>query len=939
MARLPLPIPAGDRQGLISFSGVLQGSPSRPDIQGQLQLQALQLGGLKLGNWAGAVQSRGNRILAGLQGDIGRVTLQASAAQGLTELLWQRGAGQLQLQRQGQDFVWVSRDLPLAGLRLPLVAQNLPIDGRFNGDGRFRADLSRGAGQLRVEAPALGFYQARQLTGRIALTPGQLTLSDLQLLTTRGRADLGLTYRFLGQPSLGLSAQLQDFALADLALIGLSGQRAGLLGPQPVFAPARVIELPPLEMARDTVWQQLQRLAQVEALRQEQRQRQSFVEQLPPVQDIQGRLTASVSLELAPGKVQGLFNLQGDRWAWGPLQAEEVRIAGTLDRQGALFEQLNLRSGPAQFSFRGRLGPSNQNGQLQLVQVPLAGIKEFLPLPYDLAGNLNLTSSLAGTRDDPQLVGAVDFSETRVDGIPLRSQASGFNYRQGRLSFGLDLTTDQPGVLRITGGIPVSPQRPGLPEPGLVLNVTAKDDGLSFLKLLSQGQLNWAGGQGDVQLRVRGSLAQPLASGQAQFKGGRLTSPLLPEPVTDLTGTVRFEQSRLRAEDLSAGFSGGQLQVAGILPLFRGIGADLTAGELPLSLQLRNLRLQLPKLLDGETNGTVQVAGALFSPVLRGEIALRQAQLQLPDTPSVGAGLGELLDADRLPVQFDGLTLRLGDNVQVERSPLFRASVSGDVKLYGLLGPNLQPEGEVDVNRGQLNLFTSTFIFDPNHRNIVRFKAPQGLDPMLDVQLQTSVPEGSPALFGNNRLAGELPNSLVLSDIGSFGSFQLVRVTASVDALASNLLQSIRLSSSPPRSRDQLLSLLGTGQANTLINTGQSGAAIATVLGSALLNSVQEQLNSNLGERIDVQLFPYVLEAAEQRTQFSQGALTTTVGLGGQLGFNITDQLQVSVLQVLTLSVPTQYNLRYQLNDFLGLRATTDNAGNSRGVLELNTRF
>ncbi len=940
LQQLPLPLPTGDRRGWVSFAGRLRGTPAQPRIAGDLRLQELQLGGVRLGDLAGQLNNRGQTLAVSLGGRIGRLALQANPSQGLTDLVWRRGDGELQVQRQGPDFRWRVRDLPLAGLALPLVAQRLPLDGRLGGEGWFRSDLSRGLGRLAVEEPGLGYYRARRLVGSLALSPGQITLSDLQLFTRQGRADLGLTYRFQGTPSLGLTAQLQDFALADLALIGLSGQRAGLLGPQPDFARATTVVLPPLDVTRDSVWRQLQRLAQVDALEQERRQQQSLLEQLPPVQDIQGRLTASLTLEASPRQVRGAFNLQGDRWAWGPLQAEQVRITGTLDPRGALFEQLSLRSGPAQFSFTGRIGPEAQNGQLQLADIPLAGIKDWLPqLPYDLAGTIDLTASLAGTRRDPQLVGAVDFSDTTVDGTPLRSQASGFNYRAGRLSFGLDLTTDKPGVLRITGGLPLQPPDPTGASQELALNITARDDGLSFLNLFSQGQVDWDGGQGDVQLRVRGSLDKPLASGIAQFKGGQLTSPLLPEPVKDLTGTVHFEQRRLRVEELTAGFSGGRMLANGILPIQRGLGAELTPEERPLTLQLQDLDLQLPKLLQGRTNGTIQVGGALFSPSLSGDVALRQAQIQLPDTPSVGVGLGELTNPDQLPVQFDGLALRLGENVQVERSPVFRAAVSGDVKLYGLLGPNLQPVGEVVVDRGQVNLFTATFIFDPNHRNVVRFKAPQGLDPTLDVQLQTSVPEGSPALFTSNRLTGELPNSLVLSDIGSYGSFQLVRVTASVDALASNLMQSIQLSSSPPRSQDQLLSLLGTGQANTLINTGQSGAAIATVLGSALLNSIQEQRNSNLGERIDVQLFPYVLEAAEQRTQFSQGALSTTVGLGGQLGFNITDQLQVSVLQVLTLSVPTQYNLRYQLNGFLGVRATTDNAGNSRGVLELNTRF
>jgi len=121
------------------------------------------------------------------------------------------------------------------------------------------------------------------------------------------------------------------------------------------------------------------------------------------------------------------------------------------------------------------------------------------------------------------------------------------------------------------------------------------------------------------------------------------------------------------------------------------------------------------------------------------------------------------------------------------------------------------------------------------------------------------------------------------------------------------------------------LALLGGG----LIG-GNATAAIASLVSSPLLSGLQNFVNDQLGIS-DFRLFP--------TTIISPDARTTSLALATELGVDITRDLSVSVLQLLTVRDQPQFSLRYRLNDQLLLRGSTNFNNESRAVLEFETRF
>jgi translocation and assembly module TamB len=203
-----------------------------------------------------------------------------------------------------------------------------------------------------------------------------------------------------------------------------------------------------------------------------------------------------------------------------------------------------------------------------------------------------------------------------------------------------------------------------------------------------------------------------------------------------------------------------------------------------------------------------------------------------------------------------------------------------------------------------------------------------GLNPYVDVQLTTSVPEVSQNPFQNTTALSQ--SEIADRPITDFGTLQTVRVQASVRGPADQIFENLELTSSPRRSENEIIALLGGSFVDTL-GQGNGVLAIANLASSALLTNIQTFIANTLGLS-DFRLFPTTISSSRDRT--------SSFGIAAELGFDITSDLSVSVLQILTDdSIPTQFNLRYRLSDEFLLRGSTNLSGDSQAVLEFETRF
>jgi translocation and assembly module TamB len=125
------------------------------------------------------------------------------------------------------------------------------------------------------------------------------------------------------------------------------------------------------------------------------------------------------------------------------------------------------------------------------------------------------------------------------------------------------------------------------------------------------------------------------------------------------------------------------------------------------------------------------------------------------------------------------------------------------------------------------------------------------------------------------------------------------------------------------------VSLLGGGFVDTL-GRGETTLGLANLAGSALLGNVQNAIGDTLGLS-EFRLFPTVIS--------NQKRGNLTLGLGAEAGIDINPKFSLSVLAILNADQAPQYGIRYRLNDEILLRGSTDFSGETRAVVEYESRF
>ena len=291
---------------------------------------------------------------------------------------------------------------------------------------------------------------------------------------------------------------------------------------------------------------------------------------------------------------------------------------------------------------------------------------------------------------------------------------------------------------------------------------------------------------------------------------------------------------------------------------------------------------------------------------------------------------------------FNNLRFSLGPDLTVGVPNLASFATAGSLRLNGRLDPSLTASGLVRLQRGRLNLFTTSFSLDPDAPNVAIFTPSLGLVPYLDIALRTRVSD-SLRVPGNTLgtpLGPSLNDFATQGTLSSLNQLNLVRVYLSVSGPADRLSRSLRLRSSPPLPEERLLALIG---GNTLagLAAGQAGAAIATALGQTLLSPVLGGLSDALGQRVSFALYPtYVNSQVNTTAAQRSGRVPTQLVLGSEVGLDITQRLNASVLAAPNRSdVPPQLNLNYKASELINLQGSLDSQGALGAQLQLFLRF
>lgn len=936
--------------GQADFTGQVTGTPDAPNAVGNLRLRNLSVNNLAFDSvLTGRLNFQaGQKTQIQLAGKEDRIAFTLGSNNRPTSFFIRRNQAVATGRTQGKNLLVDVKDFPVAVLQNLIGRDRLKRIGAIAGEvsGNLVIDLAENItestviGDVAITRPSAGRFTADTFKGRIRYEGGAFSLTEGELRLGESRIDIsgdlqaGQDRKFQFQINFD-SARIQNI-LQALSIFDLQDIAGGLQLPD--LAAAEAVKTVSVGLPNASLLNQLRRFSQIEALLAQQRQQKQTSATLPPLAALNGTISGKIAVTGAlPSGLQPSFDvdfeLLGQDWQWGTYTVDEAVARGTFENGVLTLLPLRFDLGDGLVAFTGQLGQEELTGQLRVVSLPvttLQPILEQLPkqLPLDITGQLNALVTLAGSLENPRAIGEVALVEGSLNNQLVQSAQMSFNYNDARLNFasGVLITGTQP--VEITGSIPVAlPFASVGPDSDRIrINASVQDEGLALLNLFTN-QVTWQEGQGQLNVQVQGTLNQPIITGNATIKNATLKAQALPEPLTDVTGTIQLNGDRIVVTGIRGQYNEGEVNAQGVLPIFAG---ETTNN--PLTVSLNDLDVALEGIYQGGVSGNIVITGTAIEPDIGGKIQLMNGQIALGGReaaaePATGTSGGEKSAPDRSPIQLANLQLILGEDVRVTRQPILNFEAAGDLTINGMLD-NPRPQGVVKLTGGQVNLFTTQFTLARSYEQTARFTPKGGLDPILDIQLVATVPETTGGVrIPTSPLSGEIAD-VATTD---FGTLRTVRVQASVTGPASELAENLELTSEPSRSEEEIIALLGGSFINTLGRVDPT-LGIATIASSTLLGDLQGNINA-IGEAIcidEIRAFPTIVT-----DQTSESVL----GLAVEAIFDITNDFSVSLSRVFAADDPFRYNLLYRLNDRVLVRASTNFSGESRAEIEYEMRF
>lgn len=973
LAALPIPEPEAieelNIQGLAGFAGDIRGNLSNPQIEGDIRLDNFALNRFIFDpEMTGTVLANAEQgVKLNLQGegeDSDQIQLALlSPAEGeflplepASFRLAYRDA-LAKGRREDDDLMVTLRELPLDLLRdfapLPEEFADQPASGTLEGDLAVNLNNYGVSGDLTLGNPALGRFNSDRATATFSYLNDTLNVSEATLIQNeskyRAKGRLTLTET---TPEFQGNLEIEQGRIEDI-LTAIQVFDLGDFGEDfltPGYGDADDLDTSSVSIKDKPIEDQLRRFSEIKALLNQLQSEEDATPLLPPLDLAQGNFTGQVYVQGSSfnlGDIQGEWEIDGESWQWGPYFAKTVTTRGSLSNGVITLLPLRFASGDSFVNLAGTFGGDNQSAQLQVNEIPVAELQNLVELPefIGVSGLINGTATVAGSPQNPTARGELRVVDAVLNEKSIDTVQGSFNYSNSELNFfARGLLTPESDPLTVVGEVPYQLPFAEIPPASedLNLEISLQDDGFALLDVISNGQLAWEGGTGNVNLTVSGpfdpedfQIEQLTTQGVLNLSDASIATAILPQPLTNINSRVNFNLDRLNVEQFNADFGGGEVNISGGLALF-----NPEASTESLDIDLDHLALDLPDLYQGNVTGDVNIGRSAIEPEIGGDITVSQGEVLLAEEEENGTAQnaqGANGQENGANIGFNNLKITLGDNVNVTRQPILNFLADGSLVLNGSLD-NIRPEGTVNLRRGQVNLGLTQFRLAKGYEQTATFVPAQGFDPTLDVRLVTSVSETSGNIGGGDG-STEFQDQQIDTSVASLRSIQveaLVRGRASElqpGALTAND-NILTLTSEPSRSETEIIALLGGGLTRGF---GEDAAlGLANIAGSTLFGAFQNTIGDALGLS-EFRIFPTLIPT--EREEGEDGGSSSTLGFGAEAGINISNDFSVSVLTIFDADQNFQYSLRYRLDDSILLRGTTDFADNENLIIEYETRF
>jgi translocation and assembly module TamB len=260
-------------------------------------------------------------------------------------------------------------------------------------------------------------------------------------------------------------------------------------------------------------------------------------------------------------------------------------------------------------------------------------------------------------------------------------------------------------------------------------------------EILSTGKI-------DFNMNAAGTFQDPDLTGQVKFTDVAMSYQQFPSGISQLNGTLVFDQDRLNIKDLTGVSGGGQVRLTGSLTFQQGIYADV-------KLAATNVRLRYAGV-STTADANLRVQGTPKNLLLGGDVLITRFLV----SPNIDlAGLASSTASPPPNPQSIGNNLRL--QVHVASSPQLDfqnsfAQLAGSVDLR-IRGTVEQPSmlGSINITEGTATFGGTTYQLE--HGDIY-FSNPVRIEPTIDLDAVTRIEQYDVTIGLHGTLSNLQPN-------------------------------------------------------------------------------------------------------------------------------------------------------------------------------------
>ncbi|MDJ0675766.1 MAG: translocation/assembly module TamB domain-containing protein [Calothrix sp. MO_167.B42] len=723
---------------------------------------------------------------------------------------------------------------------LPIVKEQIPGSIAGNVTGEIDINLFNLATtvNIQVDSPDLGYIKAKEVAANFAYDGevAQLSSASIKLRDSQ--------YDFQGKLDINSgdingkvetkSAQLQDiFAAINLPLI----ESLFTDNVAEDYGNASDVQTKPVGNPQATIFAQLRLLSRI----RNQLQRLTAQTENQPIQfnplNIQGDYSTEINIAGKLTNPEVDFQLDGKNWLWN-YQAQEITNQSSNNPNQTKNQQLKIdriiakgswKNGVVQLepvrvsledaliAFQGKLGLEEVSGLFKIDNFPINTVQRFVDLPVELAGKLNMQANLDGSLFEPQVSqGQVSLVDGTIDRQPIGELAGKFSYLDSNFKFNTTPTSS----IQLQASIPYPDQEDG--NNSVLIDTKFGSKLFPLLGPLTQGQLQWIEGNGEIAFKLEGPLnwqaktapefiSNATANSTIQIANATVKTKQLGEEINfQVAGNFALENDIIQLEKLEGNVAGSPFLIAGVLPLFQPIPDTSN----PLTLTMGPGKLNLQGLYKGEIDGNVIISETVMNPVIEGKVHLHDGRVFIPESNNNSSSDSNNNNNTPTPVKtskkqtqpenpspgilprFQDFQIVIGNKFRFKQSlPKTNFKFAGQVTLNGLLN-QLQPQGTIKLKRGRINLFDNKFALSRTYDQKIEFVPEQGLlNPKLNIQLQTIVLDAS-------QFERRQPiDTEIREDIVTPANPNRIDVRVTIQGNASQLLSNLDPSTSPCKSQ------------------------------------------------------------------------------------------------------------------------------------------